>query len=156
MTGDRGDQTLTEVEPAVAELAAIDDSVPVLARSRQELAREVVMLLPNVVKLLSRLLRDRRVPIRRKVFIAAVAGYVVSPIDLIPDFVIGIGKLDDIVLVSLAIDHLMSGADEAVVREHWDGTEDGLDLIRSVFAWGAAVIPDGVRRLLPDSDSVRS
>lgn len=135
------------------ELAGIDDSAPVLARTRQELALEAVMLLPNVVKLLSRLLRDRRVPIRRKVFIAAVLGYVISPVDLIPDFVIGIGKLDDIVLVSLAIDHLMSGAGEEIVTEYWDGTEDGLDLVRSVFAWGAAIIPDGVRRLLPGSDS---
>jgi uncharacterized membrane protein YkvA (DUF1232 family) len=132
-----------------AEVAAIDDSVPVLARSRQELALEAVMLLPNIVKLLSRLMRDHRVPIRRKIFIGAVLGYVISPVDLIPDFVIGIGRLDDIVLVSLAIDHLMSGAEEEIVREHWDGTEDGLDLIRSVFAWGAAIIPDGVRRMLP-------
>jgi uncharacterized membrane protein YkvA (DUF1232 family) len=132
-----------------AEVAAIDDSVPVSARSRQELALEAVMLLPNIVKLLSRLMRDHRVPIRRKIFIGAVLGYVISPVDLIPDFVIGIGRLDDIVLVSLAIDHLMSGAEEEIVREHWDGTEDGLDLIRSVFAWGAAIIPDGVRRMLP-------
>lgn len=130
-------------------LASIDDSIPVAPRSRQELAREAVMLLPNILRLLSRLMSDRRVPIRRKIFIGAVLGYVVSPVDLIPDFVIGIGRLDDLVLVSLAIDHLMSGAEEEIVREHWDGTDDGLDLVRSVFAWLAAIIPDGVRNLLP-------
>ena len=132
-----------------AEYRAIDESMPLPARTRQDLALEAVMLLPNVAKLLSRLMGDRRVPIRRKVFIGAVLGYVLSPIDLIPDFVIGIGKLDDIILVSLAIDHLMSGAEEEIVREHWDGSEDGLDLIRSVFAWGAAILPDGVRGFLP-------
>ncbi len=131
------------------EIVAIDDATPVEARSRQELVIEAAMLLPNVVKLLSRMLRDRRVPMRRKVLIGAVLAYVISPVDLIPDFVVGIGRLDDLVLVSLAIDHLMSGVDEDIVRMHWDGTEDGLDLIRSVFAWGAAIIPDGIRRLLP-------
>jgi uncharacterized membrane protein YkvA (DUF1232 family) len=131
------------------EIVAIDDATPVEARSRQELVIEAAMLLPNVVKLLSRMLRDRRVPMRRKVLIGAVLAYVISPVDLIPDFVVGIGRLDDLVLVSLAIDHIMSGADEDIVRMYWDGTEDGLDLVRSVFAWGAAIIPDGIRRLLP-------
>jgi uncharacterized membrane protein YkvA (DUF1232 family) len=74
---------------------------------------------------------------------------VISPIDLIPDFVIGIGRLDDLVLVSLAVDHLMSGTDEEIVREHWDGSEDGLDLVRSAFGWAASIIPDSARSVLP-------
>ena len=131
------------------EIAAIDDAMPVARRSRQDVAIEGVMLLPNVVKLLTRLMRDRRVSMRRKAFIGAVLVYVISPIDLIPDFVIGIGRLDDLVLVSLAVDHLMSGTDEAIVREHWDGTEDGLDLVRSAFGWAASIIPDSARSVLP-------
>jgi len=127
----------------------VDDSTPLPPRSRQDLAVEAVMLLPNVVKLLARLLRDRRVPMRRKVFIAAVFGYVMSPVDLIPDLVIGIGRLDDLVMVSLAVDHLMSGAEEAIVREHWDGTDDGLDLVRSAFSWAASIIPEALRSKLP-------
>jgi len=134
--------------PQNADLIAIDDATPVDTRSRQDLVIEAVMLLPNIVKLLSRLLRDRRVPMRRKALIGAVLAYVISPVDLIPDFVVGIGRLDDLVLVSLAVDHLMSGAEENIVRMHWDGSEDGLDLVRSVFAWGAAVIPEGIRNLL--------
>jgi len=131
------------------EIAAIDDTIPVARRSRQEVAMEGAMLLPNVVKLLTRLMRDSRVSMRRKAFIGAVVVYVISPLDLIPDFVLGIGRLDDLVLVSLAVDHLMSGTDEAVVREHWDGTEDGLDLVRSAFGWAASIIPDSARSVLP-------
>jgi uncharacterized membrane protein YkvA (DUF1232 family) len=131
------------------EIVAIDTTLPVARRSRQDVAIEGVMVLPNVVKLLTRLMRDSRVSMRRKAFIGAVLIYVISPIDLIPDFVIGIGRLDDLVLVSLAVDHLMSGTDEEVVREHWDGTEDGLDLVRSVFGWAASIIPDSARNVLP-------
>jgi uncharacterized membrane protein YkvA (DUF1232 family) len=131
------------------EMTAIDDALPVPRRSRQELAIEGVMLVPNVVKLLTRLMRDRRVSMRRKAFIGAVLVYVLSPVDLIPDFVIGIGRLDDLVLVSMAVDHLMSGTEEEIVREHWDGTEDGLDLVRSAFGWAASIIPDSVRSVLP-------
>jgi uncharacterized membrane protein YkvA (DUF1232 family) len=131
------------------EVVVVDNAIPPPPRSRQELAIEAILLLPNTVKLLMRLMRDQRVSMRSKAFIGAVIVYVISPIDLIPDFVIGIGRLDDVVLVSLAIDHLMSGAEEEIVREHWDGTEDGLDLIRSAFGWAASIIPDGVRSVLP-------
>jgi len=104
-------------------------------------AIEAALLIPNVVKLLVRLMRDPRVPIRRKVLVATVLGYVVSPIDLIPDFFIGFGKLDDILIVSIAIDHLMSGPERGIVEEHWDGSIDALDLVRSVCGWGAEVVP---------------
>jgi len=66
---------------------------------------------------------------------------VISPIDLIPDFIVGFGKLDDIILLSLAIDYLMTGFDQSIVEEHWDGSIDALDLIRSLFRWGAEVVP---------------
>lgn len=131
------------------EAIVIDDGLPTPPRSRQELAVEAILLLPNTVKLLVRLMSDRRVSMRRKAFIGAVLLYIISPVDLIPDFVIGIGRLDDVILVSLAIDHLMSGADEEIVREHWDGTEDGLDLVRSAFGWAASIIPDSVRSVIP-------
>jgi uncharacterized membrane protein YkvA (DUF1232 family) len=127
----------------------VDRSIPVPAREWNEVALEAALLLPNLLKLLTRLMRDPRVPIRRKVFIAAVMAYVVSPIDLIPDFVVGLGRLDDIVLVSLAVDHLMKGSSESIVLEHWDGSIDALDLVRSIFAWGAEIIPPSVRKFLP-------
>ncbi len=135
-------------EPGI-EPGPVDSSLPVPPRSWGEIAGEVALVLPNVTKLFARLMRDPRVPIRRKILVGAVAGYVVSPIDVIPDFLVGIGRLDDVILVSLAIDHLMRGADEAIVMEHWDGTIDALDMVRSLFAWGAAILPDGVSRFLP-------
>ncbi|KAA3635596.1 MAG: DUF1232 domain-containing protein [Armatimonadetes bacterium] len=127
----------------------VDSSMPVPPRSWGEIAGEVILVLPNVTKLFARLMRDPRVPIRRKILVGAVGAYVVSPIDLIPDFFIGIGRLDDIILVSLAVDHLMRGTDEEIVLDHWDGSVDALDMVRSLFAWGAAILPDRVRRFLP-------
>ena len=127
----------------------VDDIQPAPRRTWREITLEAALLIPNVIKLLARLIADPRVSTRRKVFVAAVLTYVVSPIDLIPDFVIGVGHLDDIVLVSLALDHLMAGTDEAIVLEHWDGSIDGLDLVRSVFSWGADIVPAVFSRILP-------
>jgi len=129
-------------------IRAVDDTPPRERRGWRDVALEAALLVPNVVKLLVRLMRDPRVPIRQKVLVAAVLGYVVSPIDLIPDFVVGFGKLDDILVVSIAIDHLMSGSERAIVEEHWDGSIDALDLVRSVCGWGAEIVP-GISNISP-------
>ncbi|GMQ98740.1 MAG: hypothetical protein BMS9Abin17_1267 [Acidimicrobiia bacterium] len=124
-----------------ATLNPVDDSVPMDRRGWREMTLETALLVPNLVKLVVRLLGDRRVPMRRKALLGVVLLYVISPIDLIPDFIVGFGRLDDIILLSLAIDRLMTGSDQSIVAEHWDGSVDALDLVRSVFRWGAEVVP---------------
>lgn len=111
--------------------------------------REGIWLIPNVLKLLGRIVKDRRVPVRAKAFAGAVLVYVVSPIDLIPDFVIGFGKLDDLILSAVAIQHLIEAAGPEIVAEHWDGSEGSLDLLLTAAEMGAEVIPKPIRRMLP-------
>lgn len=136
-------------EKPLRAVEAVDLSDPVPPRSWNDIVSEVVLLLPNLAKLLVRLMRDPRVPIRRKLFVASVAAYVISPIDFVPDFVVGFGKIDDVILVSLAVDHLMRSVDAEIVLEHWDGSIDALDLVRSVFAWAADILPESMRKFLP-------
>jgi len=111
--------------------------------------REAIWLLPNVMKLLGRIVRDRRVPVRSKAFAAAVMVYVISPIDIIPDFVIGFGKLDDLILSAVAIQHLIETAGPEIVAEHWDGSEASLDMLLTAAEMGAEVIPKPIRKMLP-------
>jgi len=127
----------------------IDERVPAPPRTGKDIAYEAAMLLPQLTLLMVRLVRDPRVPFRRKLLLGAVVAYVVSPIDLIPDFIAGIGHLDDIVLVSVALDRLLSGTPDDVVLEHWDGSIDALDLVRSTFAWVSEIIPSVVTRVMP-------
>lgn len=118
-------------------------------RTRRDIAREAILVLPNVVKLLGRIVRDRRVPMRRKVLAAAALVYIVSPIDVIPDVIFGIGWLDDIVLAAVVLQHLLAGAGAEIVAEHWDGSQDALDLVLAVIEWGAEIVPAPLRRNLP-------
>jgi uncharacterized membrane protein YkvA (DUF1232 family) len=123
-----------------------DGLVPFARRDWTEVAGEALLALPNVVKLLVRLTRDPRVSIRRKVAAAAVAAYVVAPIDLVPDLLFGLGAIDDLVLVALALALLIDGAGRNVVEEHWDGSEDALDLVLASVEWGAEILPGPLRR----------
>ena len=125
----------------------LDTTTPVPMRSRQEVLKEALLLLPHLAKLLYRLLRDNRVPRHRRWAMAAVGAYVASPIDLIPDFVPVLGGVDDLLVLAFAIDYLLKASPEEVIDEHWDGSEDGLDLVRGITAWGVELLPDRFRRV---------
>jgi uncharacterized membrane protein YkvA (DUF1232 family) len=96
---------------------------------RRSAARELATLLPNLVVLFRGLLRDPRVSRGSKALVWFAIVWVVSPIDLIPEFVPVAGPLDDAIVAALVLRHVLrrSGAD--VVAEHWRGDPATLGLI---------------------------
>ena len=97
---------------------------------RQADARALVRLVPDCVVLFKRLLTDPRVDWWRKVVLVGVIAYVVSPIDLVPDFVPIAGQLDDAILVVIAIRVLLRGSGPRLLSEHWPGPARSLEFIR--------------------------
>ena len=69
-------------------------------------------------RLVWRLLRDSRVPLFPKLIILAAAIYVISPVDLIPDVILGLGQLDDLGVAMLAIALFIELCPRAIVDEH--------------------------------------
>jgi uncharacterized membrane protein YkvA (DUF1232 family) len=114
----------------------------------RQMAKDAVFMLPNLVKLVGRLLRDPRVPRRSKVALGLAAAYVASPIDLVPEFIPVIGWADDVIFMLLAIDSLIERAGPEVVEEHWDGPGDLLGLIRDVLGLARSVVPRRLTRAL--------
>ena len=86
----------------------------------------------DVILLLNDLARDPRVPLGKKLSAAAAVAYLVSPLDVIPDFVPGIGQLDDFGILAVALRALLASAGPDVIRELWRGSEDGLGLLQSL------------------------
>ena len=133
------------------ELAEVDfpldiaEAVPI--RSRREVMSDALLLVPNLAKLLFRLLRDSRVPGKRRLAMTVVAAYVVSPIDLVPDFIPVLGTVDDLIILAFAVDYLLEAAPPGVVDEHWDGSEDALELVRGLAGWSVELLPRRLRRL---------
>ena len=68
-------------------------------------------------------------PRRAKVALALLVPYLASPIDLIPDFLPGLGQLDDALLVALALRYVVRRAGRNVVEELWPGSADGLRVV---------------------------
>jgi uncharacterized membrane protein YkvA (DUF1232 family) len=108
-------------------------AVLVLLRlGRRTLARELLTLLPNLVRLFRGLLGDPRVPGSSKALLLLGGLWLASPIDLIPEFLPGIGGIDDAVVASLVLRHLVRRAGPDVVRDHWHGDPRTIGLVLRV------------------------
>ena len=129
--------------------SAIDRAEPTPRRTPRQVMAEVALAAPNLVKLLYRLLRDPRVPWRRKALVGAAGLYVISPLDLVPElFLPVLGQLDDLMLVVFSIHYLLSGVDADTLEEYWDGSQDALELVAALLEWGSEMVPAPVRRFL--------
>jgi uncharacterized membrane protein YkvA (DUF1232 family) len=95
--------------------------VALLISGRKIAARELVSLLPNLIRLFRGLLGDERVPRSSKALLLLAGIWLASPIDLIPEFLPGVGALDDAVVAGLVLRHLVKRAGSEVVRDHWRG-----------------------------------
>jgi uncharacterized membrane protein YkvA (DUF1232 family) len=92
-------------------------------------ARELLRLLPDTVRLVSRLARDRSLPWGVRLRLWLLLAYLLLPIDLVPDFIPVIGYADDAIVVALALRSTVKKAGLAAVERHWPGTSDGLDTV---------------------------
>jgi uncharacterized membrane protein YkvA (DUF1232 family) len=115
--------------------------------------RDVALLLPDLTVLLARLLRDPRVPRGPKLVALLGLGYVLSPIDLLPEVLLGpIGLVDDLLVVTACLSRLLNDIHPDVVRSHWSGRGDALETIQRVTAWSRSLVSRNlgaaVRRVL--------
>lgn len=100
-----------------------------LAAGRREDARALAGFVPDCAVMVARLARDQRVSRLRRVALLCVVAYLALPIDIVPDFLPGIGQLDDAVVLALALRVLMRGATPEMLRAAWPGPEASLRLV---------------------------
>jgi uncharacterized membrane protein YkvA (DUF1232 family) len=99
---------------------------------RRSAARALATLLPNLVVLFRGLLGDPRVSRGSKALVWFAVVWVVSPIDLIPEFIPIAGPLDDAIVAALVLRHVLRRSGAEVVAEHWRGDQATLNLILGV------------------------
>jgi len=95
-------------------------------------------LLPDTVRLVRGLCRDDAIPRRTRWLVFVLLAYLVSPIDIIPDFVPVIGFADDVVITSLVLRHVIRRSGSAALERHWPGSPEGLAALRSLLRLGGA------------------
>ncbi len=92
---------------------------------------EYLLLLPDMITLLVRLLKDKRVDIKTRIAVGIITGYLLSPIDFLPDFIPFIGQIDDLVIAMYGLNVVFTKIPENIVLENWEGEENIITTVRS-------------------------
>ena len=116
-----------------------------LARRR---LKNLLLFVPNMLLLCARLMTDRRVPVTERALVAGAVVYFIIPFDLIPDMIPFVGQVDDAYLIALTLLRLMEHTDPKVVREHWKGGGDVVELVGAAALVASKFLPQRIRRVL--------
>ncbi len=110
--------------------------------------KNLLLFVPNLILLCGRLMVDPRVPTKERVLVAGAIIYAFVPFDLIPDMLPFVGQIDDAYLIALSLLRLATVTDPNVVREHWRGGGDVVELIGATAMIASKLLPKKIRRVL--------
>ncbi|MEA2537690.1 MAG: hypothetical protein QOF11_1924 [Chloroflexota bacterium] len=111
-----------------------------LHRPSRELAGFTIRLVPDLVRLVRALLADGTTPRSVKAALVGLLFYLLSPFDLVPDFLPVIGSLDDLILSALVLRWAGRRVGLEGLRAHWSGSQEGFALLLRLLGVPA---PDG-------------
>ena len=134
--------------PRAAEAAPVETPSPRTGAKRTLV--DVIKQIPDYLRLLGGLLTDRRVSGVDKLLVAGAILYIITPMDLLPDFVPFLGEVDDVYLLMLAIQRLIANAGRRVVTDYWVGSLSDLNTasLRRVLLAATFFLPRRMRRRL--------
>ena len=107
--------------------------------------KELAALVPRMMGIVRALAADPLVPRPAKVALLALAVYLMSPLDLLPDFIPVLGLADDILLAAVVIDGVLGLVDRAVLLRYWPGGASSLDSTAAIASRIARLVPRRVR-----------
>jgi uncharacterized membrane protein YkvA (DUF1232 family) len=110
--------------------------------------KNLLLFIPNMLLLCARLLKDPRVPGTEKALLAGAVVYAIIPFDLIPDMIPFVGQIDDAYLIAMTLLRLMERTDPKIVREHWAGGGDVVELVGAAAMLAGKFLPKPIRRVL--------
>jgi uncharacterized membrane protein YkvA (DUF1232 family) len=109
-----------------------------LLRPRDARLRELIRLLPDVLRLGRQLVADRSVAWGVRLALVGLVAWLLNPIDLVPEFIPLLGPLDDVVVAVLVLRYVWRRVGDAELRRRWPGTADGYALLSATLGHNRA------------------
>lgn len=90
---------------------------------------EALPLMPNVTRLVRSARADPATPRQSRLALGALLLYLLSPIDLLPDLLPGIGTVDDLIVAGVVLRRVARRIGTPALRSHWPGSDADFDLL---------------------------
>ncbi len=104
-----------------------------LLRPRDVRLGELVRLVPDIARLVRSVIGDRSAPLGVRLALVGLLAWLISPIDLVPEFIPVLGPLDDVVVAVLVLRHVRRRLGEPEFRERWPGSDEGYALLARIL-----------------------
>jgi len=98
---------------------------------------QYLMVLPDLVHLMIKLLVDKHVPSNIKTYILVGMAYLLSPIDIIPDFIPVVGFVDDLIVLVTIMNKIINSLDVQLletIKKYWAGQDDVFVKVKEIVA----------------------
>ncbi len=105
-----------------------------LLRPRDVGARELVRVVPDLLRLTRDLLLDRSAPRGVRIALVVLLAWLINPIDLIPEFIPVLGPLDDVIVAVVVLRYVRRRLGAEELRRRWRGTPEGWALVERLLA----------------------
>jgi uncharacterized membrane protein YkvA (DUF1232 family) len=105
-------------------------------RPRGVSVREIAAVVPDLLRLLRSLITDGSVPVDVRIVLVGLVAWIVSPIDLIPEFIPGLGPLDDVIVSIVALRYVRRRLGVDALRARWVGSAQGFAVLLRVIGTG--------------------
>ncbi|MBC2397138.1 YkvA family protein [Clostridium tetanomorphum] len=114
----------------------IENNIP----SKYEKILEYAMIIPDIVALLWRIFKDKRVDTFTKAKAIGVVGYLAMPFDILPDFIPFIGKIDDIAVAFYGLNSIINDIPEEIILENWQGEKNIIIIVKEGVKYIAEIV----------------
>jgi uncharacterized membrane protein YkvA (DUF1232 family) len=104
-----------------------------ILRPKGASVRELIGLVPDILRLLRSLIGDRSAPLDVRLVLVGLVAWILSPIDLIPEFIPVLGPMDDVVVAIVAMRYVRRRVGTADLRRRWSGSDDGFAMLVTVI-----------------------
>ena len=98
--------------------------------------REILRIVPDVIRLIRSVIADRSAPLDARIILVGLLGWIISPIDLIPEFIPVLGPLDDVVVAVVSMRYVRRRLGIEDLRARWSGTDEGFALLVQIIGSG--------------------
>lgn len=95
----------------------------------------VIMFLPDIIALIARLFKDSRVSKKTKIILAMSLGYTAIPLDILPDKIPILGKVDDVAIILFALNRMIEDVPIEILLENWQGSDELVFILKGAVEY---------------------